>query len=81
MPKLTPGTMRALEVLQNQTEPMTLKQLNEGLEEPIAVAHLTALKRAELVTTEKVEVPVTRMEKVNTYVLDREAVSNFKFEE
>lgn len=80
MAKLTPGTVRALEILQAQEGPVTLQQLNEGLETPVAVAHLTALKRNGLVVTEQIEVPVTRMQKVNTYVIDAEALADFELE-
>lgn len=66
---LTPGAKRALEALRNQPEPITLKDLNEQMDEPLASAHLTALKKRGLVETAVVEVPVTRIQKVNTYVL------------
>jgi DNA-binding transcriptional ArsR family regulator len=48
---------------------MTLAQINDSLSEPVASAHLTALKRRGLVETSEVEVPVTRIQKVNTYIL------------
>ena len=72
MPKVNPlteGALRALEALRSQAGPVTLNDLNATLSEPIASAHLTALKRRGLVETAEVEVPVTRMQKVNTYVL------------
>ena len=66
---LTEGAVRALEALKVQEAPLTLNELNETMPEPVAAAHLTALKRRGLVETAEVEVPVTRMQKVNTYVL------------
>ena len=66
---LTEGAIRALESLKTMSEPVTLNQLNADSDSPIASAHLTSLKRRGLVETAEVEVPVTRMQKVNTYVL------------
>jgi DNA-binding transcriptional ArsR family regulator len=66
---LTEGAVRALNALKSAKSPMTLAQINDSLSEPVASAHLTALKRRGLVETSEVEVPVTRIQKVNTYVL------------
>lgn len=64
---LTEGSVRALEALKSVGKPVTLNQLNEMVDEPIASAHLTALKRRGLISTTQTEVPVTRMQKVNVY--------------
>jgi DNA-binding transcriptional ArsR family regulator len=66
---LTEGAVRALEALKGASGPVTLNDINASISDPIASAHLTALKRRGLVETAEVEVPVTRMQKVNTYVL------------
>lgn len=66
---LTEGAVRALSALKGANGPVTLNDLNSTLSEPIASAHLTSLKRRGLVETAEVEVPVTRMQKVNTYIL------------
>ena len=65
--KLTEGSLRALEILQNATEPLTLAQMNEIAEEPVASAHVTALARRGFVSSEKVEVEVVSTRKVNSY--------------
>jgi len=66
---LTEGAVRALDALKGVNGPVTLNDLNATLSDPVASAHLTALKRRGLVETAETEVPVTRMQKVNTYVL------------
>lgn len=66
---LTEGAVRALSALKGANGPVTLNDLNASISEPVASAHLTSLKRRGLVETAEVEVPVTRMQKVNTYIL------------
>jgi DNA-binding transcriptional ArsR family regulator len=72
---LTEGAIRALTALREMSGPVTLNDLNAEVSEPVASAHLTALKRRGLVETAEVEVPVTRMQKVNTYVLTADGFS------
>lgn len=64
---ITEGSLRALTALQAQ-DGVTLAQLNEAGAE-VASAHLTSLVRRGLVSTEKIEIPVTRMQEVNVYRL------------
>jgi hypothetical protein len=70
MPKvngLTEGTLVALKAVR-QNDGATLAELiDAGF--PVSAAHMTSLKRHGLVTTEQVEVPVTRMTLVNKYIL------------
>ena len=67
--KLTEGALRALEALRNAEPGITMAELNETLETPIASAHLTALARRGLVDSVDVERPVTRIQKVKSYTL------------
>lgn len=69
---LTEGTLRALEALRNAQPGSTLEEINATLEEPIASAHLTALKRRGLVESEDVEKEVVRIQKVKAYTLTPE---------
>lgn len=64
---LSPGAVQALEILKAADAPMTLAEMNEGLDTPIASAHLTALKRRGLVDSEKVEIEVVTVREVNAY--------------
>ena len=64
---LSEGALKALEILQAADAPMTLAEMNEGLETPIASAHLTALKRRGLVESDKVEIEVVSTREVNAY--------------
>lgn len=68
---LTEGSVRALEALKSAGKPVTLNDLNDMVDTPIASAHLTALKRRGLITTTQTEVPVTRMQKVNVYSINQ----------
>lgn len=70
---LTEGSLRALNALKARDE-VTLAQLNEAGAE-VASAHLTSLVRRGLVSTAKVEIPVTRMQEVNVYRLTEEGAS------
>lgn len=78
--KLTEGTMNALNALRAQ-DGVTLNQLNEGSEVKVASAQLTSLVKRGLVSTEKVEVPVTRMTEVNVYTLTEAGVNYTEEEE
>lgn len=64
---LSPGALAALEILQAANGPMTLAEMNEGREDKIASAHLTALKRRGLVSSDKVEIEVVTVREVNAY--------------
>ena len=70
---LTEGALRALNFLKGVEGPIIMSDINDALiaqgEAPIASGHLTALKRRGLLDSEQVEVPVTRITKVNAYVL------------
>ena len=70
---LTEGSLRALNALKAR-DGVTLAQLNESGAE-VASAHLTSLVRRGLVSTEKIEIPVTRMQEVNVYRLTEEGTS------
>lgn len=65
---LSPIAEKALEVLKNLTEPVTLAELKE-LVPGVASAHLTALKTRGLVSAEQVEKEIARVvkSKVNAY--------------
>ena len=66
--KLTEGALRALEALKAQDGFVTLAELNDGLEQAVGSAHLTALKARGYVETEQVEKDQVRPTKVNAYV-------------
>ena len=67
--KLTEGALRALEALRNAKPGITMAELNETLDTPIASAHLTSLARYGLVEKEDVEREVVRVQKVKAYTL------------
>jgi hypothetical protein len=67
--KLTDGMRNAYSVLENIEGGATLAELNSVSETPIAVAHLTGLKRHGLATSEKVEVERPTVRKVKAYRL------------
>jgi DNA-binding transcriptional ArsR family regulator len=66
---LTEGALRALNALKKAKSSVTLADLNETVDTPIASAHLTSLKRRGLIESDVVEIEVTRVQKVNTYKL------------
>ena len=70
---ITEGSLRALNALK-ANDGVTLAQLNEAGAE-VASAHLTSLVRRGLVSTEKIEIPVTRMQEVNVYRLTEAGAS------
>lgn len=51
--RLTDGSQRALEILKQASEPITMAQMNEVSDFPIASAHLTALTKNQLALAEK----------------------------
>jgi DNA-binding transcriptional ArsR family regulator len=72
---LTEGAIRALNALKKAKGPVTLADINAKLDQPIASAHLTSLKRRGLISTDITEVEVTRVQKVNTYTLTSDGKS------
>jgi DNA-binding MarR family transcriptional regulator len=64
---LKDGALRALDALRGVQGAVTMAELNSGLDNPIAVAHLTSLVKNGLVSTEQVEREVIRVSKVNSY--------------
>ena len=73
--KLTDGALRALEALRNAPADITMAELNETLETPIASAHLTALARRGLVSSIDVEREVVRIQKVKAYTLTEDGTN------
>jgi DNA-binding transcriptional ArsR family regulator len=66
--KLTEGALRALEALKGVESPVTLAELNAGLDQAVGSAHLTALKTRGLIEAIEVEKEQVRPTKVNAYV-------------
>lgn len=76
--KLTEGTLRALELLQGLDREVTLRDLNELVEDgKIAPAQVTALVRNGLVDATDTEIEVVRLEKVKTYALNEQGRAYF----
>lgn len=67
--QLTEGTLRALEALKVQEAPVTLADLNAGLDQAVGSAHLTSLVRNGFAESQEVEVEVVTVRKVKQYVL------------
>ena len=63
---LSEGALAALAALQSATSPITLAELNEN-GAGIASAHLTALAKRGLVSSDKVEKEVVTVRTVNAY--------------
>jgi len=66
---LSDGAVIALEALQAAPEGSTLQELNAISTAPIASAHLTALARRGLVSSDKVEKEVVSVRTVNAYTI------------
>lgn len=76
---LTEGSARALKALQAQ-DGLTLNQLKDAGNE-IASAHLTSLVKRGLVSTEKIDIPVTRIQTVNVYYITDAGINYSETEE
>ena len=74
---LSVGALVALAALAIAPEGSTLQELNDVATAPIATAHLTALARRGLVSSEKVEKEVVSVRTVNAYTIT-EAGINFE---
>jgi len=72
---LSEGALVALAALQAAPEGSTLQELNEIATAPIASAHLTALARRGLVSSEKIDKEVVSIRPVNAYTITDEGVS------
>lgn len=74
---LSEGALVALAALEAAPAGSTLQELNEIATAPIASAHLTALARRGLVSSEKVEKEVVSVRTVNAYTIT-EAGTNYE---
>jgi len=72
--QLSDGAMVALKTLQSAPEGSTLQELNVIADGAIASAHLTALARRGLVTSEKVEKEVVSIRTVNAYTIAEDGI-------
>lgn len=78
--KLTPGTLRALELLNGTEGQVTLHDLNELTDEDskVASAHLTSLIKNGLVEATDTEREVVRIQKVKAYNVTPEGIAYFQ---
>jgi hypothetical protein len=72
---LSDGALVALAALEAAPKGSTLQELNAVATAPIASAHLTALARRGLVTSEKVEKEVVSVRTVNAYTITDEGIN------
>ena len=72
---LSDGALVALAALEAAPKGSTLQELNAVAAEKIASAHLTALARRGLVTSEKVEKEVVSVRTVNAYTITDEGTN------